>query len=1193
MVLDRDQQRATDVRHNVVVSAGAGSGKTRVLAERYLAIIREGSAGVPEILALTFTRKAAAEMYSRIYVGLQEGAGTHPSFLRELRRFDEARIATIDSFCASILRDGAHRFGLPPVVTSDDAELARATRRQAMAFLVRHGDEIPLTDFIRKHEIDGTIEKLLAPLIVDHVGIVDTRTFTDDLEEQLGWLSRRRKEIEGEVDEIVSRIAEYDVGSPSGVEAKQGIGVRSGDYEALRIFLEVTGRNIGSKGDAPLLKEEMNRLLDKSRSRRSGLLADWLAIVRTGEREGELRRLYALLDELRRSVIDERRTTGLLSFRDIMDAAVRLLSEDLELRRVYAEQFRYIMIDEFQDNNAGQRDLLFLLADRSGTPGVPDAEEIDGTKLFFVGDQKQSIYRFRGADVSVFRRLADEIARSLPEDIRREALIELPRNYRSDPLLITFFNRLFPTVFASAEEDYEAEFSGLEVPEIERDENGAAGVTVAWVPNDRPESDDDVEYADGKYAEAGWIAGEIDHLVHREGYSPGDIAILLRSSAGQQVYERMLRRQGIPYHTGAVRSLFTEAPASDIYSLLQLIYYPDDREALVAYLRGPLVMLSDAGIVRVLTGDAAAGRDEAVGSDVAAGSDAPKGGDATAKVRASERGASDTEPQPRAPEAQRSLPPALAKPFPATLSTDDREKLVAAGDLYRDIASRLDRDPVYEVIRRIWDEGGYRYGILHRGSDHSYLEHLEYLFALALRFQGRSAIEFVDFLREQMGETEKQDELQDEGSDGAVQVMTIHKSKGLEFPIVFVADCDRRLTQRSDLIWHDDSYGVTVRLPESAPSGESYNVIESHAREEEDRRSLAELKRLLYVAATRAEKRLYFTAAMRSGNRGTSLFQLLSNALGLQPDTGGVDSGFNGLVTTATIPHMTEDELRGVAVPQGVRRRRVDAIVLLEGAGVPRRSRRIVESTPSGINAMKQHRDGWMFEDSVVDTADDPSVDSAFGTGTEGGDTDATTLGTLVHRLLELRITATTGDLSESEGDTAATTGAAGTPELTKDAWGPDHSDARSILWRIEDPEERVEMCRTSWELSERFLASEFWDQLRSPGEDRSVECEVPFYLRAGEPALYLNGKIDLVVEGSDRVEIVDFKSDLEVVPEHYEMQMAVYRRAAEELYGKPGTVHLFYLRTGEAVRIDADLNTLLPEIDLSEVYDDGVSFVS
>ncbi|MFW5795653.1 MAG: UvrD-helicase domain-containing protein, partial [Alkalispirochaeta sp.] len=240
MVLDRDQQRATDVRHNVVVSAGAGSGKTRVLAERYLAIIREGSAGVPEILALTFTRKAAAEMYSRIYAGLQEGAGTHPSFLRELRRFDEARIATIDSFCASILRDGAHRFGLPPVVTSDDAELARATRRQAMAFLIRHGDEIPLTDFIRKHGIDGTIEKLLAPLIVDHVGIVDTRTFTDDLEEQLGWLSRRRKEIEGEVEEIVSRIAEYDVGSPSGVEAKQGIGVRSGDYEALRIFLEVT-----------------------------------------------------------------------------------------------------------------------------------------------------------------------------------------------------------------------------------------------------------------------------------------------------------------------------------------------------------------------------------------------------------------------------------------------------------------------------------------------------------------------------------------------------------------------------------------------------------------------------------------------------------------------------------------------------------------------------------------------------------------------------------------------------------------------------------------------------------------------------------------------------------------------------------------------------------------------------------------
>jgi len=1149
MVLDHDQQRAVDVRHNVVVSAGAGSGKTRVLAERYLSIIREGSAGVPQILALTFTRKAAAEMYSRIYTGLQEGAGRYPSFLRELSRFDEARIATIDSFCAAILRDGAHRFGLPPVVTSDDAELARATRRQAMEFLLRNGDEAPLTDFVRKYGIDGTIEKLLAPLIVDHIGLVDSGTFTDDLEEQLEWLTQRREQIEAEVDEIVDRADGYDVGSPSGIEARKGILRWRGDYGGLRDFLETTGRNIGSRGDAPLLKEEMNRLLDKSRPRRSGLLADWHAIRRTREREGDLRRLYTLLDELRRTVVDERRTTGLLSFRDIMDAAVRLLAEDLELRRVYAEQFRYIMIDEFQDNNAGQRDLLFLLADARGTPGVPEAEQIDPDKLFFVGDQKQSIYRFRGADVSVFRSLSDEVARSLPEESRREALIELPRNYRSEPLLITFFNRLFPAVFASAEEAYEAEFSGLEIPEIERSGPGTPGITVAWVPVDRDEGDEDVDYADGKYAEAGWIAGEIDRLIHREGHDPGDIAILLRSSAGQQVYERMLRRQGIPYRTGAVRSLFTEAPASDIYSLLQLVYYPDDRDALVAYLRSPLVMLSDAGIVRTLP-------------------------------RAAEESRSGTPPPGESRGAMQ--PPGLAGAPPDGMSSDDREKLVAAGDLYREIASLLDRVPVYEVIRRIWDEGGYRYAILHRSSDHSYMEHMEYLFALALRFQGRSAIEFVDFLREQMGETEKQDELEDGGAEGAVQVMTIHKSKGLEFPIVFVADSDRRLTQRSDLIWHDDTYGVTVRLPETAPSGESFNVIENHAREEEERRSVAELKRLLYVAATRAETRLYFTAALRSGSRGTSLFQLLGDALGFQPETGTIDPAFTGMVIPTVIPPMTEDELRGVAIPQGAERRRTEAIALLNSAGVPRRTRRIVDTTPSGVNRMKRRADVAAYG-GTVGVAGEASVETSYGIEDDHGDTDATVLGTLVHRLLELRISATVA------GPVTART--SGAPVITEEQWRPEHQEVRSILWRVEDADEQLSMCRTSWDLSERFLTSSFWKDFQASGNDRSVVCEVPFYLRAGDPALYLNGKIDLVIEYADRVEIVDFKSDREILPEHYEMQMAVYRRAAEELYGKAGSVHLFYLRTGEAIRVDADLEALLEGIDLSAVDDDGVSF--
>jgi hypothetical protein len=273
---------------------------------------------------------------------------------------------------------------------------------------------------------------------------------------------------------------------------------------------------------------------------------------------------------------------------------------------------------------------------------------------------------------------------------------------------------------------------------------------------------------------------------------------------------------------------------------------------------------------------------------------------------------------------------------------------------------------------------------------------------------------------------------------------------------------------------------------------------------------------------------------------------------------------------------MTEDELRGVAIPQGAQRHRSDAITLLDDARVPPRTRRIVDTTPSGVNAMKRRAEGSVSGAGVSGGFMDTSVDTVVGVGEDGGDTDATTLGTLVHRLLELRI---------------AAAGARDTPEITEELWRPDHHEARSVLWRVEEPEEQLEMCRTSWDLSERFLSSPFWEELQAREGNRSIACEVPFYLRAGDPALYLNGKIDLVVEYSDHVEVVDFKSDREVVPEHYEMQMAVYRRAAEELYGKPGSVHLFYLRTGEAIYVDAELEELLREIDLSEVDDDGVSF--
>jgi ATP-dependent exoDNAse (exonuclease V) beta subunit len=1105
VILDAHQLRAVQVRHNVVVSAGAGSGKTRVLTERYMDLLRNGEAGVPEILTLTFTRKAAAEMFGRIYHSLNREVREHPELRRELDRFDEARISTIDSFCAGILRDGVARFGLPPRVESDNRRLNREARRQALAFLLRHGNDPGISAFVRQYGMDGTLEQLLLPLITGHIHISRDRSFMDDFDSQQKWLVERQKRVEEEVDRLLERVEQLQPGSAGGVSAKEGCLARRGNCTDLYAFLMGVRKNFGKKGDSEELKEVLNLLVQKNSGRNTGLLVDWDEIGRTRQRAAEQAHLFGLLDDLRAEVLSERRASGILGHQEVMELAVRILREDEELRTLYADQFRYIMIDEFQDNNETQRDLLFLLAHTAGST--------DPEKLFFVGDQKQSIYRFRGADVAVFRRLKDDVAASLPSELRNEASIDLPTNYRSSPGLIEFFNTLFPRVFGDAAESYEAEFAPLEAGTGETTDPETP-VTVAWVPR-TGETDDEGEeegtpggtrFVDSTYAEGAWIADEIDRLTADGTYRPGDIAILLRSSAGQQVFERMLRRKGVPYQTQAVRSLFTEAPANDLYALLQLQFYPEDREALAAYLRSPLVMLSDNALVRVMAQD----------GEVSL-CDVPEG-----------------------------------------IAEEDEEKLRQGQALFEWVRDRLDRIPLYQIIRGIWDEGGYRYAILHRASDHAYLEHFDYLFSLALQFEDRPAVEFVDFLREQMGDTAKLDEMDNVPRSDAVQLMTIHKSKGLQFAVVFVADCDRRVQERADLLWNDPELGVTVRLPVEEPGDTSVNVIERHAREEERRRSDAELKRLLYVAVTRAERKLYCTASIRRGERGSSLLWLLRSALGLDLSSGTIGEEFRSIAVGRTIPAMTEEELRSVAVPQGARRGRSDGTELFRTAAVTSRRTRRAFVTPTAFNHL------------LMSEVPDGSAELGEAeSGPEAG--DAAELGTLTHKLLELLL--------------------GGDGPVDSRLWTPDRSDVRAILREVEPVDRREELCRESWDMARGFLESDLYRNVVGSPATREVHRELPFLLKHGDPPRFFHGTMDMVVEQIGAVHVIDFKTNRHMNPREYRGQMGVYRTAAKHLFGPEVSVsvHLFYLRFRESAELQEDLEEILVSGDLPADWDVGV----
>jgi hypothetical protein len=243
----------------------------------------------------------------------------------------------------------------------------------------------------------------------------------------------------------------------------------------------------------------------------------------------------------------------------------------------------------------------------------PSVDRLDRGKLFFVGDEKQSIYLFRGADVSVFKQLKHELGSA------GGVSLSLNTNYRSEPRLIDHLNDLFKRVMNNDGQPWEADFSPLSTrmpsPGI------APSITFCFKPMhsedaaaDEPDSDDEDggELAHASEAEAVHLADLIATMLDSDSYlipdgaggrrrpAPNDIAILLKSTGGQLSYERALRAKGIPYTLQIPRALLMEAPANDLYNLLQLALYPEDRLAYVASLRSPFCRMSDTGVLAVI-----------------------------------------------------------------------------------------------------------------------------------------------------------------------------------------------------------------------------------------------------------------------------------------------------------------------------------------------------------------------------------------------------------------------------------------------------------------------------------------------------------------------------------------------------------------------------------------------------------------
>jgi ATP-dependent helicase/nuclease subunit A len=827
--LDQDQIAVRDADSNVVVTAGAGSGKTTVLAERYVRLVCERNISVNEILTLTFTRKAASEMYSRIYQRLLET--NHPNAVAQLKRFDQARISTLDSFCALICRGASYRYGISDNFRMDEMELAKIAEDTAVDVIMMYRDEKVIHNLVSSRTFDDTVKNIFADMGMRHVSIIDNYEFEKLAEKQICFLESEINNLWKRVEEICNEILSIDdqTNNNTIVKAKNAIKnfpsfqkINDEIIKQLNVaaaFLKsgnsfrtpasnVTNAALVELRDSAILLKESAGKLEK--------------VLDTYFFKDDIIQLGKICNEYAKRFNDKKRRKGILSFKDVSELAVTILKDDSDLRNYYKKQFKAIMIDEFQDNNNLQKELLYLLAEREDvfTNGIPSEKNLMTDKLFFVGDEKQSIYRFRDADVSVFRGLSIELTKSVNAKNNNPVSMALQTNYRSHPELVIFFNQFFAEVFGEPEHLFEAEYHPMLSGKTETDETLIDDKRIEIYLQEifpfrksEKNADDDLidESIDAASSEAVYAAERIISGVKSGEFLFRDVAILFRSTTHQNSYERCFRNIGIPFSAADPRGIFAEAVMNDFYAILRLVLFPQDTNAYATVLRSPFVKIGDGTFVHIMS------------------------------------------------ELQEN-PFAENPPEHWFQNEYDKDRYDQGKLLFHQLEEKIDVEEISEVVSFLWYETSYRAELMNNPETFPLLEHFNYLYNLTLDAGGRklNMSSFLDELAPLVGTYSKADGGDPELENDAVTMMTVHKSKGLEFKILIIADAGSAGHQQSGAYFISDDFGPVVNMKSiySSRNDSSLNYIYEISKAENQMKSEAELKRLFYVAATRAEERL-------------------------------------------------------------------------------------------------------------------------------------------------------------------------------------------------------------------------------------------------------------------------------------------------------------------------------------------------
>ncbi len=827
------QKAALNYEKHISLTANAGSGKTFVFTKRFLETLISLDIGLENIIAITFTDKAASELYSRISNEIEERLKTEKDKskrikLEMLRRgLVSANISTIHSFCIDILRENAPSAGLDANFITIDNSVTNELIDLSIEELFRN--------FYNKKELEDEIKYLLRYFISKNMLIKELRSainkrrdtlnlYNKIYSKEIKFIANFFKEnfkkqflkiVKPEIDKNlikIENINNYVLSiSPNNefaLEASKTLAEINVKKTVNRLILQLKRLSEILLTKSGSIKKQ-GYLTSKDRNDRLNVLiqdvelmfkslSGLFAISKPELVETELAKFgknFATVSARLIEIYQNKKTEkAYLDFEDILIHTEKLIANK-DIRKQLSQKFRYVMIDEYQDTNEIQYNIF-----------MPILNYLKSGNLFIVGDEKQSIYMFRNAELEIFNKTKDE----LKENKNESEILILPHSFRLAPNIAAFTNELFKLLMSNPVKEFnEVEYSELICARPEKPEGKIEFIISG---EDSPE-------------ESELVAKKILEL-RRQNLDFGKIAVLCRKRSAFAELEKSFVKFKIPYAIIGGKGFFQQQIILDLNNYLSFLINPNNDNALVGLLRSPFYSLSDEEILEISLCD---------------------GNSFFEKLRNYSKG------------------------------KNSFSKIVTEFDRNIDISQKIS---LTKLVRKLFRETGYWSVLASKINSDQELANLNKLISVANKFSQQSftsLYDFVNFLTTSIESAEDEGQALLAGDQNAVNIMTLHKAKGLEYKAVFLFKSHEIVqdnSAKSKSVFINKHFGIMTKVPVNGNYFEPYSPAPITWLSDyiEKRKNLAEFKRLLYVGITRAEDYLFITATKRKQKFPDSTF---------------------------------------------------------------------------------------------------------------------------------------------------------------------------------------------------------------------------------------------------------------------------------------------------------------------------------